>query len=759
MSVQTFDLETTIKQSYKRKANPFDDENWVVAAGYKEHGKDSSTVYYLKPDEYRVSIPEHIQLLVGFNIKFDLLWSWSHDELRAFFKRGGRVWCCQYAEYLLEGQQPHAQMCSMDDIVLKYEGELKIDEVKALWKEGVNTPDIPEDLLIKYLHGDVQNTEKIFLGQLVAARRQVQLQDILARMDGLLATTEMEYNGLHVDQEQAEDDRLMLQGELAVIDEELLGALPELPDGYEFSWGSNVQKSCLIFGGTVKYKKWMPHLTDEGEPTYAKKTVKEYMRDGERTGITEEILANVREIDADRYEAARAVLDKFASGKRKGELKTKNFQVDDLTKPKGKITDLGFTFPGYTTPKPEWKGELTDFNGGPVYSVGGDIIEELRITGIPFLKALANREKIAKDLGTYYWVENDDGIKKGMLTCVMPDGRIHHKLNHSITVTTRLSSSDPNLQNTPRADFDKLLGRMKSVVKRMFSSRFGDEGEMTEIDYSQLEVVVQGLLTGDQQLIADLLAGVDFHCKRLAAKLKEDYDDVVRKCKVDEIEEYVEGRTKIKGFTFQRAYGAGPPAIAASTGMTIEEVKELIEVEEQLYPGITKFYDAVQASCNATRWPTMVRACLPDKPSVSVQCGRGEYKTPTQARFVFTEVPLSAYGRKMEKADTGFYRPHIQNWPIQGVGGQLVQFVLGKLFRHFVAKDNYDGNALMVNTVHDCVWFDSRKTHTKQMIADVVPIMESVPAILKELFDIDCPVPFPVDVECGPNMLELSHPH
>ena len=68
VSFTTFDLETTIKESYKRKANAFDPENWVVAAGYKHHAVDSETVYYLEPDQYRIKIPETTRMLIGFNM-------------------------------------------------------------------------------------------------------------------------------------------------------------------------------------------------------------------------------------------------------------------------------------------------------------------------------------------------------------------------------------------------------------------------------------------------------------------------------------------------------------------------------------------------------------------------------------------------------------------------------------------------------------------------------------------------------------------
>lgn len=76
---------------------------------------------------------------------------------------------------------------------------------------------------------------------------------------------------------------------------------------------------------------------------------------------------------------------------------------------------------------------------------------------------------------------------------------------------------------------------------------------MWEVDFSQLEVVIQGWLSGDQVLIDDINSGVDFHVKRLASKLEEPYDSVFHKAKVAKEVEYVLGRQNSKEFSFQRA--------------------------------------------------------------------------------------------------------------------------------------------------------------------------------------------------------------
>lgn len=758
---EVFDLETTTNTGYKRKASPFIDENHVVLAQYLKQGETVPKLVYYGTDKtgYKVQIAEDTTLLVGHNIKFDLLWSWEHDDLKAFFLRGGRVWDTQYAEFLLEGNMQHAQMCALDDIVESYGGELKLDVIKQMWKAGVCTTEIQQDVLEEYGAGDVKNTEIIFLGQIAKARERGILAGIMSRMDGLLCTTEMEYRGLHIDVEQAMEDKAMLEGELALIADELHNALPEMPPELVFNWGSPVMKSCLLFGGSVKYSKWTPYLDADGEQLYAQQTLKCMLFDDGELRIPED------KVHALPEETRHALFDRavrFKAGKKQGQIKTLNVKCDDPSKPKGAMKDYGFTFVGHTQPKEAWKGKLTDFRGLPVYSTGGEIIQALGARGVPFLKALANRDKIAKDLSTYYMVYDEEKDEyKGMLTC-LNNGVINHSLNHSLTVTSRLSSTNPNLQNVPRGDWDADLGREKSVVKRMFTSRF-EGGKMVEIDYSQLEVVVQALITGDEQMIADIQAGIDFHCKRLAAKLDEVYEDVLKACKDESHPDhasYAEQRTGAKGFTFQRAFGAGKLAISAATGMTEDEVQLLIDAEEKMYPNVRTFFDSIEAILDSTRVPTQHREELPDKPGHYVQCGAGFYTGITQARFGFLEVPAPAFKRKQnEGRDTTWYRPSIQNYPVQGTAGHIVQMALGRAWRWMVSNNNYSGRAYLVNTVHDCVWLDCAPEIAEQVAREIKAILESVPTILKETFNIDSPVGFPCDAEIGDNLLTLKGLH
>jgi DNA polymerase I-like protein with 3'-5' exonuclease and polymerase domains len=756
-----FDRETENHEYRKRFASPFYEKNWTVALGWKKQGdKQCSSLYFpTKEDEKPLQIDDDVTILVGHNLKFDLLYGWKDPQLIEFFKRGGRIWCTQYAEYLLEGMHPDSHMVAMDQIAEKYGGRKKVDAVKALWDAGMLTSQIDKDMLLDYLigteeekrnSGDIGNTELIFLGQIKKAVQLGMLTMIQARMDGLLATTEMEFNGLKIDVAEAARRMKLMEAELAVVEKELTTYIPELPVGLEFNWNSNIHKSCLIFGGTVKYKKSARYI-DENTGKYARKKASEQWPlfngiavDPAKVTLNEK--TGLYSIEPNKVLPNGKTQDVFTSGKKKGSGRTK--KVDVPGEFKTKIQDFLFEFKGYTTPNPEWQGALVDGAGTPVYQTNDDVITELGSRDIPFLKLMAKRSALVKDLGTYY-VRYDPKTKdyKGMLTAVLPGTHIvNHSLNHVNTVTSRLSSSNPNLQNIPRGD--------TSEVKKMFISRF-EGGKMLEVDYSQLEVVVQGVLSGDENLCADLRNKIDFHCKRVSAKFGISYEEALFFCKdasAPEHKLWKTRRTGVKEFSFQRAYGAGAPAIAASTGMSIDDVKDLIEAEDIMYPGVSIFNDNVEKAVKRSSVP------FKDFSRDGRTFRRGYWQAPTGTMYSFRSYDPQKWQK--EKGITDSFMPtEMKNYPIQGTGGEIVQIILGKLFRRFVETDNYGGLALMCNTVHDCVWFDYVPEVQDELCRDVKEIMESVPEVLNELYGMDVPVPFPVELEIGDNLYDKQVIH
>jgi len=775
-----FDLETETHTSFKRKANPFDTRNWVVMRGWKVQGdKCGYATYHPKHDRSSyLHIPDDVDMLVGLNIKFDLLYELAQGnrDLRRFFKRGGKIWCCQYAEYLIYGAEQSVQMVSMDQIAESYGGRVKLDEVKLLWEQGIKTSEIPESLLADYLlgthaelrnSGDIGNTEKIFLGQIKKVVAQGQLKMVQDRMDGLLCTTEMEFNGLKIDVVEAGRRLQVLMEDLRKQTSLLNQYIPEIP--WEFNWNSRPQVSALIFGGTIKYKVRDTYL-DEATGELARLNAEE--RWPKFKGVATNP-ATLGRVESPTYGTmyykegilGKEVQDRFLSGKSKGLGKFKSVTVKGELKVKWQ--DRLFVLPGYTKGKKEWESkEETDAAGVKIYSTSGDTLDEvLAETQLPFLWALNRKNTLDKEIGTYYAVQNDKGEWKGMLTCVMPGiNMIHHKLNHTSTVTTRLSANDPNMQNIPTAAIDNETKLAKSEVKKMFISRFGLQGRMGEIDYSQLEIVVQGVLSGDAQLIHDLLEKIDFHCKRVSIKFDMTYDEAVFWC-TDKLDgangphhDRAAGkkeRTKCKIFSFQRAYGAGASKIAITTGMPKAEVEELIENEDNLYPGIVKFNDLVKQTVNST---AEVFGAMCDVQNKWRQFRKGYYTAPTGTRYMFRTFNAPDYLQK-KGIDQTFSPTQLKNYPVQGTGGEFVQAMLGRLFRHFSECDNYGGLAFLVNTVHDCVWVDMHESVVDQVMTDMTRIMQSIPEYYNTRYGMNITVPFPVEGEVGMNMQDMEHWH
>lgn len=771
-----WDLETTIKQSFKRKANPFDPDNFIVANGYKFKGEQVVGEYFgrmgKRPFGWFTGMLDKTKLLVGMNIKFDLLHALrepqNYEAWQRWVVNGGRVWDIQIAEYLLRGMEQTSHMMSLDDLAAAHGGTLKIDEVKALWEAGICTADIDRDLLMRYLigddtgMGDIGNTELIFLSQLDQARKSGQVKSIMMNCLALLCTVEMERNGMFVDKALGLELAAKVKQEL----EDTQARLAQyLPDGipFDFNWGSPVQKSALIFGGTVQYDD-REYLLEDGSTILIRDYEKldPCQRHGyQLTYPMKEELHYVLE-DGGTYECSYYDLEynagtpdlpvrsMFKTGKNAGEYKTKKVKVPDTSRPKARNCKAPYSFAGYTAPSSEWQGAQPG-----VYSTSADVIEELGNRDIPFLKDLARSTSLAKDLGTYYITVDERGNEKGMLTLVQPDSIIHHMLNMCSTVTARLSSSNPNLQNIPKGK--------KSDVKLIFKSRFAN-GWICQSDFTALEIYIQAILTGCRQLIADLLAGLDLHCVRVSQKEGISYEEAYNRCKNELHEggvwykEWDSKRTDAKVFSFQRAYGAGVKKISDSTGIPIEDVEALVEAELERYPEIEPFFLVVKDVIEKSRIPTSTFVQHPNLRNVTCQLGKGYYRTPDNKRYSYREQPSPEYLAKRGVFQS-FSPTEIKNYIVQGSGGEWAKAAMCLALLLFYKHRNFDNLALLVNQVHDAIYGDFEDSVKVKAAAALHAAMEEASTYMEWYFGWHIPVPVPSDTTIGRTMKDEDKIH
>ncbi|OJA76069.1 DNA polymerase A family protein [Burkholderia ubonensis] len=773
-------METSTKEEYKRVANAFSPDNYIVAnahrafklVGSKMEKRDAGVfaAYYpdaagvdadreariaackrMQGDDWFIKLLEGTKILVGHNIKFDILYALGNPNSnreanrKAWMKwvaEGGLVWDTQLGEYLLKGQAQEAHMLDLGATAIEHGGNAKLDEVKLMWEQGVDTIDIPRDKLMDYLvgfetngeweHGDIGNTELIFRSQYLIANKRGQLRSIFMNMGALIYTIECELNGMFVNQTLAKELAKEVEEELAAKLVEVNSYIPaDLP--FEFNWNSRFHKSALIFGGNVKYKAPAPVLDDDGQLQYYQKDEVHVVLTGGST---------MSEVEYEEKSKAGLTLplpELYKGGVNKGMAKTKKVKVADKERgPKTRIEDHFYTFEGYTKGDKKWESDTPG-----VYSTAGDVIEALGNRGIPFLDAMARVQALTKDLGTYF-IRYDEKKKchVGMLTLVQLDSIVHHMLNHTNTVTGRLSSSNPNLQNLSKGQ--------KSRVKEVFESRWGEDGVIIQSDFSSLEVYVQAILTKCEKLIEDLKSGKDMHCVRLAAKEGKTYEEVYELCKVIADPEWDYKRTGAKVFSFQRAYGAGNPTIAAATGMPLEEVEALARAEDERYHEVPAYFERKTEEIKASREPAGIWLKHPAN-GADVQLGVGHSRTPGGKLYTYKETLAPDFLVKRGIL-RNFMPTEIKNYEVQGEGGEIAKAGMWLTVRAFYTYENFKMLALLVNQVHDAEYADAHKKVAAKAAALLHACMSEASNFFSWFLQWPIPLPVPTDTVWGPNM-------
>ena len=409
---------------------------------------------------------------------------------------------------------------------------------------------------------------------------------------------------------------------------------------------------------------------------------------------------------------------------------------------KGKVQELFKDPMRVHEVKEKYRSEKTGKN-----SVNDDALKEFKRAGCQVAAGILDLRTREKMLSTYY-----EDQSSGMMALVHDgDSCLHHELVHNRTTTGRLSSANPNCQNIPKDE----------AVRELFISRFttnDEQGICIESDYSQLEVITLAVLARDKQMIQDLKNKVDFHCKRVTMiNPALTYDEVVQKAKKEKVPEYVKMRQQAKVFSFQRQYGAGVRMLSESTGLAPDTIKGLIERERAIYADCDQFYSLVEHSARLYE-PSIQDGKRTARGEVML---KGLFPALTGSRYVFTEseVPKVMLDRMAPgEKTTSFSPPHLKNYPVQGFAGEIVQIMLGRVWRHYLANDNYGGDALLTNTVHDCVWVDAKAPIAEQVADDLGRLLAAVPETFKEFFpDIPIECAFPTDTVVGATMGDL-HP-
>ena len=293
---------------------------------------------------------------------------------------------------------------------------------------------------------------------------------------------------------------------------------------------------------------------------------------------------------------------------------------------------------------------------------------------------------------------------KSTYTDVLPtliskrDGRIHTTYNQALTVTGRLSSSNPNLQNIP------IRTEEGNKIRSAFCTMDKENSLILSADYSQIELRLLAHVSGDKHLIHAFTSGEDIHTMTASKVFGVGVDEVTK-----------EMRRRAKAVNFGIVYGQSKYGLAKNLGISPTEAQEFIDKYFETYPGVKDYMNYEIDFVNKHGY-------------VETIFGR--------KRYLASELQSSNFQIRE------FAQRAAINQPLQGTAADLIKMAMIDVERELEEKNL---KSRMIMQVHDELVFEVPKIELETVKELAVRCME-----LKQPLQ----VPLVVDVNCGTSWRE-----
>lgn len=314
----------------------------------------------------------------------------------------------------------------------------------------------------------------------------------------------------------------------------------------------------------------------------------------------------------------------------------------------------------------------------------------------PIVREVLRYRELGKLVGTYI-----DTIP----TMVKEDGRLHTTFLQAGSVTGRMASKDPGIQNIPiRTD----EGR---AIRRAFVSEEGYS--LVSIDYSQIELRIAAFLSGDTKLIEIFKNGEDVH-RGVASRVFHVEPNLVTP----------DMRRAAKVINFGILYGMGVNALRANLGEHTkrEEAQEFLNAYFNTFTRLAEYLEETK-----------------------------EYAR----RHGYT---LTHFGRKRHfpgiNSSLPFMRAQAErmalNAPIQGTSADITRIAMVRIARELKERKR-EADVRMLIQVHDELVFEIKDTLIHEEVPLLVRAMEEVLPLTETQG-----VPIVVEAKVGKNWEEME---
>lgn len=371
-----------------------------------------------------------------------------------------------------------------------------------------------------------------------------------------------------------------------------------------------------------------------------------------------------------------------------------------------------------------WKHAGREFNVNSPKQLGEILFDELKVgegTGTRMKKteggARSTRESELQKLQGMHPIIDDiflyRELSKLLFTyidtlpaLIASDGRVHATFNQAGTTTGRFSSQNPNLQNIP------IKNELGKKIREAFVA--APNHTFIAFDYSQIELRIAALLSGDEFLIQTFEEGKDIHAAVAS-----------RVFNVPENEVTNEMRRKAKVINFGILYGMGVTALQANLGTNRKEAQEFYNSYFASFPSIAGYMESTSEYAKKNGYSETL-------------FGRRRY-------FSLLRSPLP-YLRAAAERQAG-------NAPIQGTAADCIKIAI-KNADSALREAGLIEKAYLVLQVHDELVYEVESNNVAEVSRLVEAAMKDV--IPKEFLKERRMVPIEVHVIEGKNWGELK---
>ncbi len=315
----------------------------------------------------------------------------------------------------------------------------------------------------------------------------------------------------------------------------------------------------------------------------------------------------------------------------------------------------------------------------------------------PIIPEILRYRELAKLLSTYI---------DTLPALVGSDGRIHATFNQAGTTTGRFNSANPNMQNIPAGDgFPK-------KIREAFVAPYGKV--FIAFDYSQIELRIAALMSGDDYLIDTFEAGKDVHSAVASRVFGVKESDVTH-----------DMRRKAKVINFGILYGMGVTALQQNLGTDRKEAQAFHDAYFASFPKIQEYTDRTV--------------------EFAKKHGYTETLFGRRRQFPLLKSPLPFLRAGAER--------QAGNAPLQGTAADCIKIAIRDAGVALKSEQLYE-KAKLVLQVHDELVYEVDEDGTEEVSKLVENVMKNV--LPKEFLKGKRAVPLEVHVAVGKNWGELK---